>query len=123
MNLSHRKYCRVRLSPLFFKFSNRPRFHLFLIVASLFLSTANSALADAKAEEKPATTKAEQLKQLKKATGLKGKKLREHIQRMQEAPQVEDEKLQAYVTKIGERVLAQSEHAHLPYRFIVRALC
>lgn len=90
------------------------------VVIALLLSQVSIVLAETKVDEKPELTKSERLKELQKATGLKGKKLREHIQRMQEAPPVEDAALQAYVTKIGKRILAQSEHAHLPYRFIVR---
>lgn len=69
---------------------------------------------------KPPTSKAEQLKWLEESTGLKGKDLKRHIALMQDVPPYDDDKLQAYVTKIGNKVLAQSEHAHLPYRFVVR---
>ena len=69
---------------------------------------------------KPPISRAEQLKRLEESTGLKGKALKRHIALMQEAQPYDDDKLQAYVSKVGNKVLAQSEHAHLPYRFIVR---
>jgi len=61
-----------------------------------------------------------ELKELEKSTGLKGKKLRAHLKLMRDVPPYDDEEIQAYVNKVGNRILAQSEHAHLPYRFIVR---
>lgn len=60
------------------------------------------------------------LKKAEQETGLKGKALRNHLNLLRQSPPYDDEKIQAYVTKIGKRILAQSEHAHLPYRFIVR---
>ena len=95
---------------------------LIVVVLAMLLSQASIAQSDSDSEpsEAPAQTKAEKLKELKKTTGLKGKKLREHLKLLQDSPPVDDEALQAYVTKIGNRILAQSEHAHLPYRFIVR---
>jgi len=69
---------------------------------------------------KPPSSRAEQLKRLEESTGLKGVELKRHIAIMQEAQPYDDDKLQAYVSKVGNKVLAQSEHAHLPYRFIVR---
>lgn len=65
-------------------------------------------------------TQAEAFEQWKKSTGLKGKALKRHIGLLQESPPYDDDELQAYVTKIGNKVLAQSEHAHLPYQFILR---
>lgn len=62
----------------------------------------------------------EQRKILQKDTGLKGKKLRNHLQILNESPPYDDDAIQAYVTAIGEKILAESEHAHLPYKFIVR---
>ena len=94
MNLSLGKYGIENLLTCRLSFLNRPCVHLLIIAFTLSLTTVNFVFDDAIAEEKP-LTKAEQLEQLKKTTGLKGKKLREHIQRMQEAPPVEDEKLQA----------------------------
>ena len=70
-------------------------------------------------QAKPETT-AQAKKRLEKATGLKGRALKRHIALMQESPPYDDDALQKYVTKIGEKILAQSEHAHLPYRFVLR---
>ena len=68
----------------------------------------------------PPLSRAEELKKWQESTGLKGGALKRHLALLQEAPPYDDEKLQAYVTSIGEKILAQSEHAHLPYRFILR---
>ena len=65
-------------------------------------------------------SKKEQRQVLQKETGLKGKKLKNHLRILSESPPYDDESIQAYVTSIGEKILAQSEHAHLPYKFIVR---
>jgi predicted Zn-dependent protease len=65
-------------------------------------------------------SKKEKLKALQKETGLKGKKLRNHLSLLSESPPYQDEEVQAYVTKIGKKILAQSEHADRPYKFIVR---
>lgn len=76
----------------------------------------------ANAQSVPASeplSKREQLKILEKETGLKGKKLRNHLAVLAESPPYDDDKIQAYVTSIGKKILAHSEHAHLPYRFIV----
>ena len=73
-----------------------------------------------KLEAKLPQNRAEALKQLGQSTGLKGKALTRHIVLMQEAPPYDDQKLQAYVTKVGNRILAESEHAHLPYKFVIR---
>lgn len=61
----------------------------------------------------------EQLKKLEEATGLKGKKLKIHIAILREKPPYPDAQLQQYVQKVGHKILAQSEHSHLPYQFIV----
>jgi predicted Zn-dependent protease len=87
-------------------------------------SESEGPLAD-KNSAKPVETEAplsaeEKFEKWKKSTGLKGNKLKRHIALLQEAPPYEDEKLQAYVTKIGEKILAKSEHSHLPYKFILR---
>ena len=71
-------------------------------------------------QTKAPVSRAEVLKQWEKSTGLKGKKLKRHIGLLQESPPYDDEKLQAYVTRVGEKILAKSEHAHLPYQFILR---
>lgn len=65
-------------------------------------------------------SKKERLKVLQKQTGLKGKKLKNHLKLLSEAPPYDDDEIQAYVTKIGKKILAQSEHADRPYKFIVR---
>jgi len=85
-----------------------------IMVVVAFCFSHGQALGDEKKDTKA------KLEQLEKQTGLKGKALRNHINLMRQAPPYEDDKIQAYVTKIGKRILAQSEHAHLPYRFIVR---
>jgi predicted Zn-dependent protease len=72
------------------------------------------------AESKRPQSRAEALEPLEQSTGLRGKALKRHIALLQEAQPYDDEKLQAYVTKVGNKILAQSEHAHLPYRFILR---
>jgi predicted Zn-dependent protease len=72
------------------------------------------------AESKLPKSKAEQVEWLEESTGLKGKALKRHIALMQEAQPYDDDKLQAYVSKVGNKILVQSEHAHLPYRFVVR---
>jgi len=90
------------------------------LVVSLAIATSYADEAkEADAPQKP-KTRAEAKKQLEKATGLKGKALRRHIGLMQEAPPYDSDPIQEYVTKIGEKILAQSEHSHLPYRFVVR---
>jgi predicted Zn-dependent protease len=68
----------------------------------------------------PPQSSAEVLQQLEQSSGLKGKALRRHLALLQEANAYDDEKIQAYVTKVGNKILAQSEHAHLPYKFVVR---
>jgi len=65
-------------------------------------------------------TKREALARLEKSTGLRGKALKRHIALLREAPPYDDEKVQAYVTKIGKKILAESEHADRPYKFVVR---
>jgi predicted Zn-dependent protease len=65
-------------------------------------------------------SRAQALDQREQSTGLKGKALKRHIALLQEAPPYDDEKLQAYVNMVGNKILAQSEHAHLPYEFILR---
>lgn len=86
-----------------------------LLLTFLLSSNAYSEIA----LDKPLSKK-EQRKLLQKETGLKGKKLSNHLKILSESPPYDDDELQAYVTQIGEKILAQSEHAHLPYKFIVR---
>lgn len=74
--------------------------------------------AEARPDSSPSKKKS--LTILKKETGLTGKKLRRHLTLLKEAPPYANNELQAYVTRIGKKILAQSEHAHLPYQFIVR---
>jgi len=71
-------------------------------------------------EQKAPPSRAEILKQWEKSTGLKGKALKRHIGLLSEAPLYDDAKLQAYVTRVGKKILAQSEHADRPYQFILR---
>lgn len=112
---------------------------LILSLSSLFVTSVSVAqLSDgdvksAEAEEpvveskapatpktKASTSKADTLKQWKESTGLKGKALKRHIALLSEAPPYDDDALQDYVTMVGNKILAQSEHAHLPYQFILR---
>jgi len=95
---------------------------LLLTSLAMTFSVATSFSDGTKEPEQQAKplTKAEAKKQLEESTGLKGKALRRHIGLMQEAPPYENDELQKYVTEIGNKILAQSEHAHLPYRFVVR---
>ncbi len=74
----------------------------------------------AAAKSKRPLTRAEALKKAQEETGLKGKHLQRHLAWLREAPPYDDDKLQAYVTKIGEKILKHSEHSHLPYKFILR---
>lgn len=90
-----------------------------VLLMTLFLAMPSPSIADNGSSQKPLSNK-EKLKALQKETGLKGKKLRNHLQLLRESPPYDDADLQAYVTMVGEKVLAQSEHAHLPYKFIVR---
>lgn len=90
----------------------------FLVFATLCFASAS--VVHSQADSSAPLSKKERLKQLQKDTGLKGKKLKQHLQLMREAPPYDNEELQAYVTSIGKKILAQSEHSHLPYKFIVR---
>lgn len=88
---------------------------LLVVAVVLFVSGASAESVFVKK-----LTQKEQRKILQKETGLKGKKLRNHLQILSESPPYDDDAIQAYVTGIGKKILAESEHAHLPYKFIVR---
>ncbi|GHA11885.1 hypothetical protein GCM10008090_22110 [Arenicella chitinivorans] len=90
--------------------SNRIRYCVTLLSLAFSMLLIQPVLAQTK----------EQLKKLEETTGLKGKKLKRHLAILQQSPPYKDDELQAYVTEIGNKILAQSEHAHLPYKFIVR---
>ncbi len=51
---------------------------------------------------------------------LSKSQLKKHLQYLQPFSEYRDQKLEAYVTKVGERVLAQSAHAGRKYAFIIR---
>ena len=93
-------------------------FGAFLLLACVLVST--SAVQAQTAGTGEVLSKKERLKALQKQTGLKGKKLRNHLNLLREAPPYDNEEIQAYVTEIGQKILAQSEHADRPYKFIVR---
>ncbi|MFT6724179.1 MAG: hypothetical protein ACJARN_001041, partial [Arenicella sp.] len=67
-------------------------------------SQVQEAPEQEKLEAKLPQNRAEALKQLGQSTGLKGKALTRHIALMQEAPPYDDQKLQDYVTKVGNRL-------------------
>ena len=80
-----------------------------VLLLLVFFVGSLAAIAD-----EPSSVVDERLSHLSKA------QLKKHYQYMQPFGEYRNAKLEAYVTKVGERILAQSGHAGRKYAFIIR---
>lgn len=99
-----------------------PAFTRAFTMLMLFTAMCFCGLANAKDDAKLSRKQAEKqfLEQQKKLwPNLSGAALKRHIAVIANTPILDNPKLNAYVQKVGERVLAASPHADRDYRFLV----
>jgi len=93
-----------------------------LMAFALVIGSGSSNVAEAQKSDKASRKQAEKIfleQQKKRWPNLSGGALKRHLSVIAATPILDDPKLNAYVQKVGERVLAASPHAGRDYRFLV----